>query len=252
MSSIGIVVPAYCPDSQRLIDYIDDIQRGISPDRIHVELDAPSSSEIVHNISETGATVNVSEERRGKGAAITHGFEVLETDVMMFLDADGATTVESASDVLEPVVDRIADLSTGSRRHPEADVKAHQTVLRRRLGDSFAFLARSTLPIKLFDYQCGAKAITTSAWRDIRTHLYEDGFAWDLEMLAVSKILGLEVAEVPIKWEDMPGSTVDPVDTAIDMLRALIAIRHRSRSIQGHPIHAALPQSRSRPLLGDD
>lgn len=251
MTSLGIVIPAFRPDVRLLVAYIHDLQDGLEPASIRVELDDPRSPDIVEEIAQTGVTVSVSRDRRGKGAAITAGFEALDTDVRMFLDADGSTLVTSVAAILQPIFDGAADVSAGSRRHPASTVTSHQTIARRYLGDVFAAAARRALPTELYDYQCGAKALTAEAWDHTRTHLYEEGFAWDLELLAVAGALGLTVAEIPIIWEDKPGSTVDPIDATIDMGWALLAIRHRSKAIDGHPIHTAFPQSRSPPLLDD-
>lgn len=251
MTSLGIVIPAYRPDVRVLAAYIHNLREGLKPETIRVELDNPLSPEIGHKIAQAGATVAVSDERRGKGAAITAGFEALSTDIRMFLDADGSTPLTSAAAILQPIYDGAADVSAGSRRHPASTVTSHQTIARRYLGDSFATAARKSLPTEMYDYQCGAKALTAETWEQIRTHLYEKGFAWDLELIAVAGSLDLRVAEIPIVWEDKPGSTVDPIRSAIDMGRALVAVRHRSKAIDGHPVHAVLPRSRSTPLLSD-
>jgi hypothetical protein len=196
--NIGIVIPAFRPDIGLLVSYIEELEEKIEPKRVYVELDDPVSNEVVQTIKSTSATVVISETRRGKGAAVTAGFERLDTDIYCFLDADGSTPVSSVRSILQPLLDDSTDLSAGSRRHPNSMIKSHQTYLRRYLGDGFALLGRLALPTNLYDYQCGAKAMTTNAWCQIRDHLYEKGFAWDLEMLAVAGALDLTVTEVPI------------------------------------------------------
>ncbi|WP_114576281.1 glycosyltransferase [Saliphagus sp. LR7] len=251
-TSIGIVIPTFRPDTRQLTSYVRAIVDSLRPETIRVELDAPISSESITPISETGATVSISSSRRGKGSAITAGFEALDTDLMLFLDGDGSTPVTSAAAILRPLQDGSADVGVGSRRHPAATVTSHQTRLRRRLGDTFATVARATLPVSLYDYQCGAKAITANAWAQVRTHLYEEGFAWDLELVSIAEALGLSIAEIPITWEDKPGSTVDPVSTTAGMIRALLSVRHRAQALDGHLIHSRLPASRSETLVRDD
>lgn len=252
MTTLGIVIPAFRADTKQLVEYIEELQTSIKPDQIRVELDDPRSADIPAEIIDTGATVNVSDKRRGKGAAVTAGFEALDTDILVFLDADGSTPITSVASIIHPVRDGSADISAGSRRHPASTVTDHQTVARRYLGDAFAYAAQRTLSVEMQDYQCGAKAITAESWSQVRTHLYEEGFAWDLELLSIAGALDLSVIEIPIMWEDKPGSTVDPIDAVFEMGRALIAVRHRSQAIRGSPVHSVLPQSRSRALLGDD
>ena len=251
MRTVGIVVPAYDPDVEALVAYLDVLQERRQPERLHVELDA-GSPEAVSAIRDTAATLHNAERRRGKGAAITAGFEEVGTEVLAFADADGATPAHSLGKVVDRVVNGDADLAVGSRRHPDAAVAGHQTLARRFLGDGFAWLAGRLLDVSLYDYQCGAKAITAAGWQDVRSHLYEAGFAWDVELVAIAGALDLRVAEVPIEWEDQPGSTVSPVRTPLALFRALLAARHRSKRLRDSHLHEALAARRDEePALVD-
>ncbi|MFC7097519.1 glycosyltransferase [Halobaculum marinum] len=243
--TVGVVVPAYHPDPGRLRTYLRSLQRTLDPDELRVELDAPgvaadATDDPAGLALPDGVDCRVVRRRRGKGAAITAGFEALSTDVYAFADADGATPAESVAAVIDPVVDGEVDLAAGSRRHPAADVRSHQTFARRFLGDGFAWIARRLLDAKLYDYQCGAKALTAEAWAGARDHLYEPGFAWDIELVAVAAALDYRIAEVPVTWEDQPGSTVSPVTDALDMGRGLLVARHRARLIRNDRLHRLL------------
>lgn len=242
--SVGIVLPAYEPDVGRLARYIRDISTSLDPSVLRIELDAPSAG-VVAELADLPAEVHVADRRRGKGAAVTAGFEALETDVLVFADADGSTPVASLGEVIAPVREGTADLAIGSRRHPDATVRAHQTYGRRWLGNGFAWIARRLLDVHCYDYQCGAKGITRAAWTAVRSHLYEPGFAWDIELLAMADALGYEISEIPISWDDQPGSTVAPIDTAVEMARALFSARHRARLLRDDPLHRALQAYRS-------
>jgi glycosyltransferase involved in cell wall biosynthesis len=246
MSDVGIVVPAYEPDVDRLAAYLVTLRETVRPAAIHVELDAPDP-ETEAAVRDLDASVHVAAERRGKGAAVTAGFERLDTAVLAFADADGATPAASVSEVVDPVADGEVDLAVGSRRHPDADVVGHQTYARRWLGDGFAWLARRLLTVDLYDYQCGAKAVSRGAWERLRGHLYEPGFAWDVELVAMAGALDLGVREVPVAWEDQPGSTVAPVGTALDLFRALVVVRHRAKLLADHPLHEVVAAGRDGP-----
>lgn len=250
--SIGVIIPAYRPDPERLISYVGDLVEVLDPAVIRVELDAPKA-ETLHALEAlpSAVTVNAVTARRGKGSAITAGFEALETDILTFADADGSTPASSIAAVVSAVRDG-ADLAVGSRRHPEATVASHQTVARRYLGDGFAWLARRLLDVPLYDYQCGAKALTAKAWVDVREHLYEPGFAWDIELIAVAGAFGHRVAEVPVVWEDQPNSTVSPVETSFKMARGLLRSRHRARTIRQDRLHELIAARRDQHALIDE
>ncbi|MCU4926790.1 glycosyltransferase [Halobacteria archaeon AArc-dxtr1] len=244
--TVGIVVPAFRPDVDVLGAYVREIDDALAPDTIRIELDEPREG-TVESLSALPAMVNAVPERRGKGAAITAGFCALETDVLAFVDADASTPVDSLVRVVDRVRGGETAVATGSRRHPEAEVTTHQSRLRRRLGDGFAWLARHVLSLSLSDYQCGAKAIDATAWADVRGHLREPGFAWDVEFLAVADALGYRVEDVPITWADAPESTVSTVGTGRELVTGLFATRHRVKRLRGDRIRLPLPTRRSAP-----
>lgn len=241
--SVGVVVPAYRPDVTLLSRYVRALDEGIPLDAIRIELDDPEPG-VVDALADLPATVAAAPERRGKGAAITAGFEALDTDVLAFVDADGSTPVDSVADVLAPVVEGTADLSVGSRRHPDSEVLGHQTFARRRLGDGFAWIARQLLDAPLYDFQCGAKALTRETWATVRHHIYEPGFAWDVELIAMVAAFDFHIVETPITWEDRPESTVSPVGTSISMGKALLVARHRAKRLDDSRFHDAIATRR--------
>lgn len=226
VASVGIVIPAYKPDLSQLSQYIHTIRERIQPMKIIIEIDG-GAQDSISRLSDLPVGVYNHPSRRGKGAAITAGFEKLESDILAFADADGSTPVDELERIIDSVGTDTSDIAIGSRRHPDSTIHSNQTITRRYLGDAFVHLARVFLGSELYDFQCGAKAITHHGWEEIRGDLYESGFAWDLELIAIAASNGLRIEEVPIQWYDRPQSTVDPLRTSIDMVRALLLIRYR-------------------------
>lgn len=276
--TVGIVVPAYRPEVSTLAAYVDALADHVAPETIRIELD-DATAETIDTLEDLPAIVNAVERRRGKGAAITAGFEALETDVLAFVDADGSTPASSVATVVAAVdgsysteasetSDRVEDrfereageergggddergertrrthLAVGSRRHPDSVVESHQTG-RKHLGDGFAWVARHVLDIPLSDFQCGAKAIDREAWQAIREHLCEPGFAWDVELVAFTAALGYRIQEVPVTWVDHPHSTVSPVETGIELVSSLVRTRHRVKRLRGGRVHTVIAKRR--------
>ena len=243
--AVGVVVPAYRPDVDVLTDYLDRVAAVLDPAALRVELDVPTDT-VRARLAETPASVAVSTRRRGKGAAISDGFDALDTDVLAFADADGSTPAPELDRVVTTVVTGETSLSVGSRRHPDATIATDQSLSRSVMGDGFAWLARRLVDVSLYDYQCGAKALTADAWQQLRGRLTETGFAWDVELVALAGDSGLRVCEVPITWYDHPDSTVPPVRTAFELGVALV--RTRVRTARGGGISAV--RDGVRTLLG--
>lgn len=242
---IGIVVPAFRPDPDRLEQYLRALDEELSPAALHVELDAADPA-IRNRLASTPATVASVPDRRGKGAAIMAGFERLETEVLAFADADGSTPPTALRAILDPVRAGSADVAVGSRRHPDAEVRVHQSRVRRRAGDLFVLIARRLLPVELYDYQCGAKAFDLKTWQAIRDQVTAAGFEWDIDVLTLAALADARITEVPIVWDDHPGSTVPPARTGVAFARVLFRCWHRAGYEQGSPLHRAI-----RPLIAD-
>jgi glycosyltransferase involved in cell wall biosynthesis len=251
--TIGVVIPAYQPDINRLTEYVYTLNNHLRSSEIRIEIDAPAKR-TVNQLADVPATVNVASCRRGKGAAITAGFEALSTDVLSFADADGATPAPEIVSIVKKVTNGGADLAVGSRRHPDANIISHQTFARRRLGNGFAWLARRLLSAKLYDYQCGAKAISAESWERVRGYLCEPGFAWDIELTAFAGAINLNVVEVPIRWEDKPGSTVSPIKDSATLFEALLITRHRTKQLKNEYFHTTIAryQNEPEPLIKRD
>lgn len=221
---VGIVLPAYRPDTDRTVEYIRDIRDHIDPDRIVVELDA-AGLDTIARIREV-AEVHNAPQRRGKGRAVRDGFDRLETDVCIFTDADGSVPLRSLDRVLDGVGEG-ADIVTGCRRHPEASV-SHSSLGRKLVGDIFAWTARRLVRPRLRDYQAGVKAVRQDCWEELGADGHSwDGFAWDLELLVEAHERGYAIEEVPIVWSDAPGSTVEFQDIVSEFLPALIDVGRR-------------------------
>lgn len=215
-ATVGIVIPALRPNLEALASYIDRIQEVVDPTTIRVEIDDPrvdrrQLDQMLH------AEVGVSPTRRGKGLAITAGFEALNTDILSFVDADGSTKASSIAQLIDGIASGDADVMVGSRHHPDAAIISQPPLLRRSMSLAFISLARMTTGIGISDFQCGAKAIERQCWTAIRDDLYEPGFAWDLEMLWLADHHGCVIRDRPIDWEDRPDSTVPPFRTALEL-----------------------------------
>lgn len=237
--TVGLVIPAFRVAPDVLRRYVLDLADRLEPESIVIELDDPRA-ETVAALEGLPAKIHVAAERRGKGAAITSGFCRLETDVLAFVDADGSTAAASVTAIVDRVRNRRADLAVGSRRHPHAVVADSQSVVRERLGDLFAWIARRALPVSMWDYQCGAKAIDRTVWTEVAPYLSEPGFAWDVELLALVDALGYRIEEVPVTWTDAPASTVSAVGTTLELAGGLLEASHRAGRLRGDPVHESL------------
>jgi dolichyl-phosphate beta-glucosyltransferase len=81
-------------------------------------------------------------------------------------------------------------------------------------GWAFRKLANPLLPA-VTDTQCGFKFFSRSAAHELFSRCTIDGFAFDVEVLALARMLEIGVHEVPVNWSDSAGSTFRPVRDGI-------------------------------------
>jgi glycosyltransferase involved in cell wall biosynthesis len=177
---------------------------------------------------EAGARV-VSEETRGYGAACFAGVTALppDTDVAVFLDADGSQRPEEIPLVLNPILAGRADLVLGARRlagrHPR-----HAAAGTRLVARYVAW--RWRVPITDFG---PLRAIRADLLR--RLDMRERAFGWPVEMVVKTAANGARILEVPVSHAPRQAGRSKVSGTLRGTLRAgyaflSIALRPRGRS----------------------
>lgn len=180
---------------------------------------------------------------RGKGYAVRQGVLRSTGEVVAFMDADGATPVRELAGLAEPILRNRAHIVIGSRRAEGARLVVPQAFHRRLLGRAFALHTRWVLGLPTQDTQCGFKVFRGTVARSLFRAMQCDGFAFDLELLAMAKARGLRVLEMGVEWHERPGSTVHPLRDGMRMLYAAWHLRARMRAWrpEGSPEAAGAP-----------
>jgi glycosyltransferase involved in cell wall biosynthesis len=164
--------------------------------------------------------------RRGKGAAVRRGILSSSAEFVGFCDADLATPIETL-DTAWPLLQE-SPIVIGSRKLDGAQYVRCQPLLRRVGGWGFRVLAGRLVPA-VSDTQCGFKLFHRPVAQQLFAMTREDGFAFDVEVLALARALGVPFSEVPVRWSDRPGSSFRPVQDGVGSVRALVAVSRRLR-----------------------
>lgn len=165
--------------------------------------------------------------RRGKGAAVRRGFAAADARRVGFMDADLATPVEYLLPAMD-LLDGGADAVIASRTARGATEEGKSAL--RQVASSVFRRSRPTLVSDFVDTQCGFKffdaQVAARAFSRVRT----EGFAFDVELLAHVVAQGGVVAELPVRWTDVDGSTFSPLRHGLASLAEMNRIR---RSLVG-------------------
>jgi len=177
---------------------------------------------------------------RGKGAAIRTGVALARGSCTAYMDADMAIDPRAVPLLLDGL--GTYDAAIGSRALPDSMVDGTYTV-RAAMGRLFNRLVTTGTGLGLQDTQCGFKAFRTPAARLLFHLVRIDRFAFDVELLARARRLGLRVTEVPVQWKNVPGSTIHPLQDSITMLSDVF--RSRLGLLATPPVPAVVVRARS-------
>jgi dolichyl-phosphate beta-glucosyltransferase len=167
----------------------------------------------------------ITQPHRGKGAAVRTGMLAATGVYRMLADADWSMPPEQALMLLPPARTGF-DIAIASRELPGA--RRHgEPLLRHLIGRSFNTAVQHLVLPGIEDTQCGFKVFRAEAARAIFGRIREDGWAFDVEALALARAMGLRIHEVPIDWSYHKDTRVHPLRDAPGMFAALLRIRTR-------------------------
>ena len=163
-------------------------------------------------------------KNRGKGSAVRHGVGEAEGDLIMFTDADLAY----GTDVIRRYYDHFSEnrpaVIIGSR-NLDADGYEGYTFMRRLASKIYIKVLCVIGGFKLSDSQCGCKAFSREAAKDIFGRCTVDGFAFDFEAILWAGRLGYSISELPVKIINHRESKVNVLRDSVRMLKDLMRIK---------------------------
>ncbi|WP_232675882.1 glycosyltransferase [Nocardioides sp. R-C-SC26] len=146
---------------------------------------------------------------RGKGAAVAAGIAVTTAPVVGFMDADGATRLSALVEATR-LLALGHDVAIGSRGAHGAVAEVRHSRLRESGAHWYRTWAQRVVP-GVSDTQCGFKIMDGDLAREACAELRTHGFSFDVELLARLRRRGARLAEFPVEWADVPGSTFEPL-----------------------------------------
>jgi len=164
---------------------------------------------------------------RGKGAAVQAGVAATDDSVVGFMDADGATNLAALGTALRLIEDG-ADLAIGSRGIAGSVTTERHSAVRALGARGYRRLAGTLVP-GVHDTQCGFKLMRGDLARSVLAQTHTRGFSFDVEVLARALRAGAKLAEFPVSWVDVPGSTFHPARHGLNSFAALATIKWRLR-----------------------
>jgi glycosyltransferase involved in cell wall biosynthesis len=231
MATYSLIFPAF-NEGRRLAATLDKVLSYVSQQNWKAEIivvddgSSDGTAEIVRRYAEKDARVRLLQNpgNRGKGYSVRHGMLKAGGDVLLFSDADLSSPISEAVKLLA-AIEGGADVAMGSRWVDPALQTERQPVLRQIFGRTYNLLLRLVLGLNYKDTQCGFKAFTRQAARQIFSAQRIDRWGFDAELLYLARIYGRRTAEVPVEWAHAGYSKINPVRDGLRMFGEMITIR---------------------------
>lgn len=233
---LSIVVPAY-NEEHRIAPTLDRLHAYLSAQQLRYEI------VVVDDGSRDGtcAVVEAAQARiphlrlerqvpnRGKGAAVRRGMLAATGQIRVMCDADCSMPPEQLPRLLAPIIACKAEIAIGSRYAEGAQTDVRQPLYRVMWSRLCNKLIQRSLVPGVRDTQCGFKAFTAEAARDLFRRGTIDGWAFDLEILALARRRGFAIEEIGVEWKDDKRSRVNPLKDMWKVIREALTIRGNLR-----------------------
>lgn len=227
---VSIIVPAY-NEEKRIGKVLENHLEFSRDTEIFIAMDGCKDGTlyIVEEFAKNGNKNNNSvsyihfDERLGKGMGLLRAIEHTKGDILVFTDADEATSPSEIFKLINSLDG--CDCVIGSRWLPESKVLVKQPIRRRIASRGFNFLVRGMFGLPFKDTQCGAKVIRKEAIKSVINDISTFNFAFDIDLLWQLQKKGYKIKEVPIIWNDKDGSSVKLFHEIITMFLAIIRLR---------------------------
>ncbi|MGE5422046.1 MAG: glycosyltransferase, partial [Ignavibacteriales bacterium] len=229
---VSIVIPAY-NEMNRLPERLRKLAQ-VLPNLFPVEIlvvddgSTDDTAKVVYDLASQDPTIRCIsyQTNKGKGKAVQTGMQAAVGEYLVFTDADETFT----SDHIKAVIDQLADGTTivvGSRRTGLSQAEDGVSAARRILSRGFNLIIQGLLLPGIHDTQCGLKGFHRNAGVEIFSRQKLNRFAFDVELLALAKALGLQVLELPVSCSHCSDSKVNawvsPLQMGWDVLRLKMA-----------------------------
>ena len=237
-ASLSVIIPAYNETARlgKTLRAVVDYLRQNYPDGELIVVDDGSSDQtaalarqVFQDAGDFRTSVISYKSNLGKGRAVRLGLLAARGDVALFSDADLSTPITEAPKLVDPIVKEQFDITFGSRALNRELIGVHQSWRREQGGRVFNLVVRLATGMPFWDTQCGFKAFRMSVCRPLIEAATVDRFGFDVELLFLGFRAGLNMKEIPVRWDHNEGSKVTLFSDSFKMVNEVNLIRQQAR-----------------------
>lgn len=234
--NISIIVPIY-RDAVAIGSTIEMLLKLFEEEKLDGEViivndgGQDNGSQIVREKMKTSHCIKFIDrkENKGKGFAIREGIGQSSGQTVFYTDADLPYGTESIKQMYYKLVNGEADLILANRNLSTKDNMKNAPLLRK-LAHTIYPMFVGWLLFKYSDPSAGLKGMTRKVVDILMPKLTIDRFAFDVELILVSKKNGLNIGEIPVELQRTGKSNLKITADSWQMIKDVLRIAYRNKS----------------------
>lgn len=208
--SVSLIIPAYneerrlTPFLNSLADWLHRHPKDIKEILVVDDGSTDTTGQIVQRYRSRISRLKLLRHtrNRGKGAAVKTGVVAAQGDLIVFIDADGATSISELPKMVAAL--QSADIAVGNRWMTGAKTRRHSSL---RWLSGWVYRAYMRLfGLGAVDTMCGFKGYQRPVAQSLFRDLQEERWLFDTEIAYRARRRGYAVANFPIRWTSQDGS----------------------------------------------
>ncbi len=213
---LSVVIPAYNEELR--------LPRTLSQSIEYLKAQSYSSEIVIVNDGSTDGTEKIIREQmqgpipinllthpdganHGKGASVKRGMLQAQGAYRLFMDADNSTALDQIEHFW-PFFKLGYQVVIGSRAMDESVISRRQAKYKELAGRLGNWFIRTFAVPGISDTQAGFKMFGAREAEVIFPRQTIDRWGYDIELLAIARLHGFRIGEVPITWINASGSKV--------------------------------------------
>jgi glycosyltransferase involved in cell wall biosynthesis len=163
-------------------------------------------------------------DEQGRGRALRRAWLESSADIVSYMDVDLSTDLKAFPELIQAIEDG-HDVAIGSRLLTGSSVT--RSFKREFTSRSYNLLIGAMFLGNFTDAQCGFKALSGQAARELVPLTEDHAWFFDTELLIIAEKKGYRIKEIPVAWVEDPDTRVAIFETVRDDLKGLLRMRFR-------------------------
>lgn len=229
-ASVDVVIPVYNEEHvlERSVDTLRSYLGEHLPYRWRVVVADNASTDGTLTVAQGLAARHEDVEvlhlpEKGRGRALRAAWLASEADAVSYMDVDLSTDLSAFPPLVAAILEEGYDVAIGTRLARGSQTR--RSPRREVISRLYNLIIKALFFTRFSDAQCGFKALSRQAARELVPLIENQEWFFDTELLLLAEKGGYRIKEVPVRWEEDPDTRVRIASTVAEDLRGLLRLR---------------------------